>query len=104
MLVEVMVGAVVLAIVTTALLNGIDGAQSQGTTNKARSTAAALAEQDQERLRALPVATLASCCTPAEPHGHRSRGRLHGHVERRLGDRPGRTDQLLQQLQDRRRT
>jgi hypothetical protein len=64
MLVEVMVGAVVLAIVTTALLNGIDGAQSQGTTNKARSTAAALAEQDQERLRALPVATLASCCTP----------------------------------------
>ncbi len=64
MLVEVMVGAVVLAIVTTALLNGIDGAQSQGTTNKARSTASALAEQDQERLRALPVATLASCCTP----------------------------------------
>ena len=65
MLVEVMVGAVVLAIVTTALLNGIDGAQSQGTTNKARSTASALAEQDQERLRAMPVATLAACCTPA---------------------------------------
>ncbi len=65
MLVEVMVGAVVLAIATTALLNGIDGAQSQGTTNKARSTASALAEQDQERLRAMPVASLASCCTPA---------------------------------------
>jgi Tfp pilus assembly protein PilV len=65
MLVEVMVGAVVLAIATTALLNGIDGAQSQGTTNKARSTASALAEQDQERLRALPVASLATCCTPA---------------------------------------
>jgi hypothetical protein len=65
MLVEVMVGAVVLAIATTALLNGIDGAQSAGGTNKARSTAAALAEQDQERLRSLPVASLASCCTPA---------------------------------------
>jgi Tfp pilus assembly protein PilV len=65
MLVEVMVGAVLLAIATTALLNGIDGAQSQGTTNKARSTASALAEQDQERLRAMPVASLASCCTPA---------------------------------------
>jgi Tfp pilus assembly protein PilV len=59
MLVEVMVGAVVLAIATTALLNGIDGAQSAATKNKARSTAAALAEQDQERMRALPVATLA---------------------------------------------
>jgi hypothetical protein len=58
-LVEVMVGAVVLAIATAALLNGIDGAQGTGTQNKARSTAAALAEQDQERLRALPVATLA---------------------------------------------
>jgi hypothetical protein len=64
MLVEVMVGAVVLAIATTALLNGIDGAQSAGAQNKARSTAAALAEQDQERLRALPVASLASCCVP----------------------------------------
>jgi hypothetical protein len=65
MLVEVMVGAVLLAIATTALLNGIDGAQSQGTTNKARSTASALAEQDQERLRAMPVTSLASCCSPA---------------------------------------
>jgi hypothetical protein len=54
-----MVGAVVLAIATTALLNGIDGAQSAGTKNKARSTAATLAEQDQERMRAMPVATLA---------------------------------------------
>jgi Tfp pilus assembly protein PilV len=59
-LVEVMVGAVVLSIATAALLNGIDGAQGTGTQNKARSTAAALAEQDQERLRALPVATLAA--------------------------------------------
>jgi type II secretory pathway pseudopilin PulG len=58
-LVEVMVGAVVLSIATAALLNGIDGAQSAGTKNKARSTAAALAEQDQERMRSLPVATLA---------------------------------------------
>jgi Tfp pilus assembly protein PilV len=59
MLVEVMVGAVVLAIATSALLNGIDGAQSAATKNKARSTAASLAEQDQERMRAMPVASLA---------------------------------------------
>ncbi len=43
---------------TTALLNGIDGAQGASAANKARSTAAALAEQDQERMRSLPVATL----------------------------------------------
>jgi Tfp pilus assembly protein PilV len=59
MLIEVMVGAVILAIATTAILNGIDGAQGTGTRNKARSVAAALAEQDQERMRALPVLSLA---------------------------------------------
>ena len=57
-LIEVMVGAVVLGIATVALLNGIDGAQGASARSKARSTAAALAEQDQERMRSLPVATL----------------------------------------------
>jgi type II secretory pathway pseudopilin PulG len=55
MLIEVMVGSVVLAIATVALLDGLDGAQSTGTRNKARTVAAALAEQDQERLRSMPV-------------------------------------------------
>jgi len=58
-LVEVMVGAVVLSIATVGLLNGIDGAQSTAGKNKARSVAAALAEQDQERMRAMNVKTLA---------------------------------------------
>jgi hypothetical protein len=53
------VGAVVLAIATTAILNGIDGAQGTGARNKARSVAAALAEQDQERMRAMRVSDLA---------------------------------------------
>jgi Tfp pilus assembly protein PilV len=58
-LIEVMVGAVVLSIATVGLLNGIDGAQSAGGKNKARSVAAALAEQDIERMRAMPVTQLA---------------------------------------------
>jgi Tfp pilus assembly protein PilV len=57
-LIEVMVGAVVLSIATVGLLNGIDGAQSTGGKNKARSVAAALAEQDIERMRAMPVTQL----------------------------------------------
>ena len=58
MLIEVMVGALILAITTTAVLSGLDGAQKTGGRNKARSVAAALAEQDQERMRSLPVADL----------------------------------------------
>jgi Tfp pilus assembly protein PilV len=58
MLIEVMVGALVLAITTTAVLNGLDGAQSFGGRNTARSVAASLAEQDQERMRAMPTSDL----------------------------------------------
>jgi hypothetical protein len=58
MLVEVMVGAVVLAIAATAILNGIDGAQSAGAKNKAKSVQASLAQQDIERMRGLPVSAL----------------------------------------------
>ncbi len=47
-----------LSIATVGLLNGIDGAQSAGGKNKARSVAAALAEQDIERMRAMPVTQL----------------------------------------------
>ncbi len=57
-LVEVLVGAVLLAMATTALLNGIDGAQKTGGRNKARTVAATLAEQDQERMRGLAPETL----------------------------------------------
>jgi len=58
MLVEVMVGAVVLAIAATAILSGIDGAQSVGAKNKATSIQASLAQQDIERMRSLPLSVL----------------------------------------------
>jgi type II secretory pathway pseudopilin PulG len=58
MLVEVMVGAVVLAIAATAILGGIDGAQNVGAKNKAKSIQASLAQQDIERMRSLPLSRL----------------------------------------------
>jgi hypothetical protein len=58
-MVEVMVGTVLLAMGTMAILNGIDGAQSTNRKNKARTVASTLAQQDQERLRSLPVTMLA---------------------------------------------
>jgi Tfp pilus assembly protein PilV len=57
-LIEVLVGAVVLAIATAGILNGIDGAQSVGAKNKARSVQATLAQQDIERMRSMPVGSL----------------------------------------------
>lgn len=53
-----LVGCVVLAIATAGILNGIDGAQSVGAKNKARSVQATLAQQDIERMRSMPVTTL----------------------------------------------
>ena len=83
MLIEVMVGALILAITTTAVLSGIDGAQKTGGRNKARSVAAALAEQDQERMRALPVADLLPLRDHAVHPARVGQGRqLHGHLER----------------------
>jgi type II secretory pathway pseudopilin PulG len=57
-LIEVMIGAVVLSIATVGLLNGLDGAQGTNGRNTARSVAAALAEQDQERMRSMSVTSL----------------------------------------------
>jgi type II secretory pathway pseudopilin PulG len=57
-LVEVIVAAAVLAIVALAVLSGIDGATAASTREKARAVASDLAEQDQERLRAMPVDVL----------------------------------------------
>lgn len=58
MLIEVMIGAVILAIATAAVLDGLEGAQATGRKNKDRSVAATLAQQDLERLRALPISAL----------------------------------------------
>jgi Tfp pilus assembly protein PilV len=60
LLIEVMVGALVLAIATFAIMSGLDGAQTTAQTNKQRSTAATLAQQDIERLRAYPITALSN--------------------------------------------
>ena len=60
LIVEVMVGAVVLAIATTAILTGLDGSQDTGRRNKDRSVAATLAQQDIERLRSLPITSISN--------------------------------------------
>ena len=57
-LIEVIVSAMVLALVALAVLSGIDAANGASAREKARAVAANLAEQDQERLRAMPVALL----------------------------------------------
>jgi Tfp pilus assembly protein PilV len=60
LLVEVMVGALVLAIATFAVMNGLDGAQKTGRVNKERSVSATLAQQDIERLRSYPISALSN--------------------------------------------
>jgi type II secretory pathway pseudopilin PulG len=55
MLIEVMVGAVLVVITSAAILDGLAGAQDTGQRNKARSVSASLAQQDQERMRAMPI-------------------------------------------------
>jgi Tfp pilus assembly protein PilX len=58
-LIEVIVSAVVLALVALAVLAGVEGASSSSGREKARAVAMSLAEADQERLRQLPVTELA---------------------------------------------
>jgi type II secretory pathway pseudopilin PulG len=58
-LVEVLVGTILLALSTAAILDGLDGAQETGRKNRDRSAAATLAQQDLERMRALPPTVLA---------------------------------------------
>lgn len=58
-----MVGTIVLALTTAAVLGGLDGAQDTGRKNKNASVASTLAEQDLERLRGLPVTSLANMST-----------------------------------------
>jgi type II secretory pathway pseudopilin PulG len=59
-MIEVVVGTVLLALTTAAVLDGLDGAQDTGRKNKDRSTSATLAQQDLERLRSLPPTILAN--------------------------------------------
>ena len=60
MLIEVMVGAVLVVACSAAMLDGLNGAQDTGQRNKARTVAASLSQQDQERMRAMPVEDLSN--------------------------------------------
>jgi hypothetical protein len=58
LMVEIMIGAVALIISGLAIYQGLDGASSASGRNRNRSTAAFIAQQDQERLRALDASAL----------------------------------------------
>jgi hypothetical protein len=57
-LVEVMMAAMLVAIAATAVFKGIDGANALSSGSKSRAIAASIADDDQERLRALPPVNL----------------------------------------------
>jgi hypothetical protein len=57
-LIEIMMAALLVALVATAVFKGIDGASALSSGSKSRAEAASIADDDQERLRALPPATL----------------------------------------------
>jgi Tfp pilus assembly protein PilV len=64
-LIETLVGAVLLVVIALATLSGVDRAQKTSQIGKARSVAATLAEQDQERLRSMPATALSNYHPPA---------------------------------------
>lgn len=53
-------GAVIVILVALAIFDGLDGARDTTVNNKARSVAAALAQDDQERLRSMKVSDLSN--------------------------------------------
>jgi Tfp pilus assembly protein PilV len=57
-LIEVLVSAALLVVVAGGVMAGIEGPQQISRKNAVRSQASALAQQDQERMRALPVSQL----------------------------------------------
>jgi Tfp pilus assembly protein PilV len=59
-IIEVLVTAMVVMIVSTAVLGALDAASKASGRAKARSVAMTLAQGDQERLRAMPIAELAN--------------------------------------------
>jgi type II secretory pathway pseudopilin PulG len=59
-LIEVIVSAAVLAMISLAVLAGLDGATSSTGRESARAVASSLAEQDQERLRSMTIDPVAN--------------------------------------------
>src|SRR3954470_15573093 len=60
LMIEVIMGALILAFATFAIFNGLEGAQATGRMNKERSVSSTLAQQDIERLRAFPITSLSN--------------------------------------------
>jgi len=60
MLIEVLVGAILVVLISTAVYYGLDGAGKASGRNKNRSVASFVAQQDQERMRALDANRLTS--------------------------------------------
>ena len=65
-LIEVIVSALLLGIIVVGTFTGLNSTNQSTSIDRARSQADALAEQDEERLRSLPVATLAKLETTPE--------------------------------------
>ena len=58
LLIEVVVGAMLLVVIGLGIFSGLDGASNASGRNRSRSTAAFLAQQDQERLRTMSASQL----------------------------------------------
>jgi Tfp pilus assembly protein PilV len=65
MLIEVLVSALLVGIMAAAFFGALSGASRVSGTSKARAIAADLAQNDQERLRSMPVAALTALNTTA---------------------------------------
>jgi Tfp pilus assembly protein PilV len=65
MLVEVLVSALLVGVMAAAFFGALSGASRVSGTSKARAIAAGLAQNDQERLRSMPVAALNELNTTA---------------------------------------
>jgi Tfp pilus assembly protein PilV len=63
-LVETLISAAILVAVLIGVLASLDASAHTAAINRSRTVAASLAEQDLERLRALPASTLASYAVP----------------------------------------
>jgi type II secretory pathway pseudopilin PulG len=59
-IIEVLVSAAMLVVMSLALLSTLDGAQATSSANRARSVAADVAEQDQERMRGMKITALSN--------------------------------------------
>jgi len=66
-LLETLVSAVLLVVVALAVMSSMDVASRTSAANKGRSVASSLAEQDQERMRAMTIEQLSNYHTTADP-------------------------------------